>query len=115
LFPENKINLGQNVRLVVQNDRCSVYKIINATGDGLMTCYRLLPGVIMMHCDLHISQYVSELLVKSEMFSIDHCREGRMECRLASGQVFYLDAGSAIVHTADGITPEFFCPTSHCQ
>jgi AraC-like DNA-binding protein len=113
LFPEDKINLGQNVRLVVQNDQCSVYKIKNSTGDGLMTCYQLLPGIALMHCDIHMSQYLSGLQVKTEMFSIDHCREGRMECRLTSGQALYLDAGTALVHTADGIMPEFFCPTSH--
>jgi AraC-like DNA-binding protein len=113
VFPDDKINLGQNVQLVVQNDYCSVYKIQHPTGEGLMTCYQLLPGIVMMHCDLHMSQYISGLQVKTEMFSIDHCREGRMECRLANGQVFYLGAGTAVVHTADGIVPEFFCPTSH--
>jgi AraC-like DNA-binding protein len=66
-----------------------------------------------MHCDMHLSQYFSDLQVNAEMFSIDHCREGRMECRLTNGQSICLDAGSAIVHAADGIMPEFFCPTSH--
>jgi AraC-like DNA-binding protein len=36
-----------------------------------------------------------------------------MECRLTSGLAFYLDTGTAMVHTSDGIMPEFFCPTSH--
>ncbi|MDR1320609.1 MAG: AraC family transcriptional regulator, partial [Gracilibacteraceae bacterium] len=83
MFPDDKIDLGRNVRPVVQNDRCSVYKIQNPTGDGLMTCYRLLPGIVLMHNDMHMSQYFSDLQVKTEMFSIDHCREGRMECRLS--------------------------------
>jgi AraC-like DNA-binding protein len=113
LLPEDKINLGRNVRLVVQNGRCSVYKIQNPTGDGLMTCYQMLPGIVLMHCDMHMSQYLSDLQVNVEMFSIDHCREGRMECRLSSGPIAYLGAGTAMVHTSDGILPEFFCPTSH--
>jgi AraC-like DNA-binding protein len=113
LFPDGKIYLGQNVRLVVQNEQCSVYKIQNHTGEGVMTCYRLLPGIVLMHSDMHIARYLSELRIGIEMFSIDHCREGRMECRLTSGRIFYLDAGTAIVHTAEGIMPEFFCPTSH--
>jgi AraC-like DNA-binding protein len=113
VFPENKILLGRQVRPVVQNGRCSVYKIQNSSGDGLMTCYQLLPGIVLMHCDMHMSQYVSDLQVKAEMFTIDHCREGRMECRLSGGPIVYLDAGTAMVHTADGILPEFFCPTAH--
>ncbi|MDR1540815.1 MAG: AraC family transcriptional regulator [Clostridiales bacterium] len=113
LFPEGKIHFGQNVRLVVQNDRCSVYKIQNPTGDGVMTSFQMLPGMILMHCDMHMSQYLSDLQVNTEMFSIDHCREGRMECCLTNGQSFCLDAGTSMVHTADGIMPEFFCPTSH--
>jgi AraC-like DNA-binding protein len=113
LFPDNRINLGQQVRLIVQNDRCSVYKIQDPTGDGLMTCYQLLPGIVLMHCDMHMSQYLSDLQVNVEMFSIDHCREGRMECRLRSGRALYLVTGTALVHTSEGIMPEFFCPTSH--
>jgi AraC-like DNA-binding protein len=113
LFPDHRINLGQQVRLIVQNDRCSVYKIQDPTGDGLMTCYQLLPGIVLMHCDMHMSEYVSDLQVNVEMFSIDHCREGRMECRLRSGRALYLVTGTAMVHTSAGIMPEFFCPTSH--
>ncbi|MDR2615052.1 MAG: AraC family transcriptional regulator [Oscillospiraceae bacterium] len=113
MFPKEKIDLGQNVMPVVENDRCSVYKIQGPIGDGLMTCYELLPGIVLMHCDMHMPQYFSELRAKAEMFSIDHCREGRMESRLTSGQIIYLDAGTAVVHTADGILPEFSCPTSH--
>jgi AraC-like DNA-binding protein len=113
LFSDDEVYLGRNVRLVVQNDRCSVYKNQNSTGEGLMTCYQLLPGIVLMHCDIHMSQYTSDLRVNTEMFSIDHCREGRMECRLTDGASIYLDLGCAIVHTSDGIMPEFSCPTSH--
>jgi AraC-like DNA-binding protein len=79
----------------------------------MMTCYQLLPGIVLMHCDIHMSQYLSGLRVKVEMFAIDHCREGRMECRLTNGGAFYLEAGTAVAHTTDGIEREFCCPTSH--
>jgi AraC-like DNA-binding protein len=113
LFPDEQINLGKNVRPLVQSEWCSVYKIQDSLGDGLMTCYQLLPGIILMHCDMHMKQYRSDMRVSTEMFSIDHCREGRMECHLTSGPIVYLDRGCAVVHTADEFMPEFFCPTSH--
>jgi AraC-like DNA-binding protein len=78
-----------------------------------MTCYSLLPGIVLMHCDLHMSQYVSDLELRTEMFSIDHCCEGKMECHMITGAICYLDAGCVIVHAADGFTPEFLCPTNH--
>jgi AraC-like DNA-binding protein len=110
---EDKVFLGKNVHLIVRNEQCEVYKVQNATGDGLMTCYHLLPGIVMMHCDMHLSYYSSDLQSMTEMLSLDHCREGRMECQLTSGHMLYLEAGTAIVHDSEGFRSDFACPTSH--
>ncbi|MDR2672296.1 MAG: AraC family transcriptional regulator [Coriobacteriales bacterium] len=110
---EGKVFLGTNIHLIISNEHCEVYKVQNSTGEGLMTCYHLLPGIVMMHCDIHMLYYRSDLQAMTEMFSLDHCREGRMECQLVSGPVLYLDAGSALVHDSEGFHPDFVCPTSH--
>jgi AraC-like DNA-binding protein len=110
---EDKVFLGKNIHLIVRDERCEVYKIQNTTGDGLMTCYHLLPGIVMMHCDMHLSYYSSDLQAMTEMFSLDHCREGRMECQLTSGHMLYLEAGAVLVHDREGFRPDFACPTSH--
>jgi AraC-like DNA-binding protein len=113
MFYEGKVFLGTHIHLIVRSEQCEVYKVTNTTGEGLMTCYHLLPGIVMMCCDMHLSYYHSDLQAMTEMFSLDHCREGRMECQLTSGPVIYLDAGSTLVHNSEGFRPDFACPTSH--
>jgi len=98
LFPDDRFDLGRRVHLVSEDDHCSVYRIEDSDGcsggGGLMTCYRLLPGIVLMHCDMHLSRFCSDLKFGAEMLCIDHCREGRMEGWLDNGQVIILDPGS---------------------
>lgn len=39
--------LGSNVKPVIQNENCSVLMLNDATGEGVMTVYRVMPGVMI--------------------------------------------------------------------
>ena len=73
-------SLGSNVKPVIQNENCSVLMLNDATGEGVMTVYRVMPGVMICFSDMHMEQCASEFELKnnSKIFCIDHCREGKI-------------------------------------
>ena len=80
-------SLGSNVKPVIQNENCSILMLNDATGEGVMTIYRVLPGVMICFSDMHMEQCVSEFELKNDrkIFCIDHCREGRIEMEVKPG------------------------------
>ena len=80
-------SLGSNVKPVIQNENCSVLMLNDATGEGVMTVYRVMPGVMICFSDMHMEQCASEFELKnnSKIFCIDHCREGRIEMEVKPG------------------------------
>ena len=40
-------SLGSNIKPVIQNENCSVLMLNDATGEGVMTVYRVMPGVTL--------------------------------------------------------------------
>ena len=40
-------SLGSNVKPVIQNENCSVLMLNDTTGEGVMTIYRVMPGVMI--------------------------------------------------------------------
>ena len=72
-------SLGSNVKPVIRNENCSVHMLNDTTGEGVMTIYRVMPGVMICFSDIHMEQCVSEFELKNDrkIFCIDHCREGR--------------------------------------
>ena len=74
-------SLGSNVKPVIQNENCSILMLNDVTGEGVMTIYRVLPGVMICFSDMHMEQCVSEFELKNDrkIFCIDPCREGRIE------------------------------------
>lgn len=49
-------NLGSNVKTMIKNENCSVLMMSDATGEGIMTVYRVIPGVfsIMQENELRL-------------------------------------------------------------
>ena len=80
-------NLGSNVKPMIQNENCSVLMLNDTTGEGVMTIYRVMPGVMICFSDMHMEQCVSEFELKNDkkVFCIDHCREGRIEMEVKPG------------------------------
>lgn len=74
-----KLSLDKNVKLVVENEQYEVYKVEEASGEGLMTCYQVFPGIWLMYNDFHIEGCDSKVTPHTDIFCIDYCREGRIE------------------------------------
>ena len=59
-------SLGSNVKPVIQNENCSVLMLNDATGEGVMTVYRVMPGVMICFSDMHMEQCASEFELKND-------------------------------------------------
>ena len=82
--------LGSNVKPVIQNENCSVLMLNDATGEGVMTVYRVMPGVMICFSDMHMEQCASEFYLYSFLFP---------ECPFQSVR---------LCTDADGKYPEYF-------
>lgn len=102
------------VQKIVRNDGCSVYKMKNATGKGVITQYEILPGIVLFYNDFHMSDGQNKnKLPKPNMIEINHCREGRFECTFQNGDKLYLGAGDLSIHRLTQETSGTTFPLSH--
>ncbi|WP_455615939.1 helix-turn-helix transcriptional regulator [Eisenbergiella sp.] len=96
LFPG--MDFGNGIAEIAENENCIVLKVENETGEGVMTCYKLFPGVVVMYNDYHMSYCVTEFQTTgSELLCIDHCREGAIERLLHPDVYYYFSAGDVTV------------------
>lgn len=80
-------NLGSNVKTMIKDDNCSVLMMSDSTGEGVMTVYRVMPGVMVCFSDMHMEKCYSEFELREDksVFCLDHCREGRIEMEVKPG------------------------------
>ena len=80
-------NLGSNVKIIIKNENCSVFMLNDSTGEGVMTVYRVMPGVMVCFSDMHMEKCTSEfeLCKDKKVLCIDHCLEGRIEMEVQPG------------------------------
>lgn len=92
------LELGDEVSEVMHADNCSVLKIENETGEGIMTCYMLFPGVVVMYNDFHMSYCDTSFEIDGQqMLCVDHCREGSMERFVRPEVYYYFSPGNCAV------------------
>jgi AraC-like DNA-binding protein len=108
-----KLSLDGNVKLVVENEQCAVYKVEDASGEGFMTCYQVFPGIALMYNDFYIDGCNSQVTPHAEIFCVDHCREGRIEWEMDNGSCMYQDAGILRFDTREKQKRYFNCPLHH--
>ncbi len=98
---------------LAQSNGCSVYRLRNESGDGTITLYEVFPGVMVGYNDFHMQCYESDLVMKGDMFCIDHCREGRMEYMAGERSYSYVEAGDIKLDRRLTHTGHFEFPLSH--
>ena len=92
------VDCGDNVKEIICDGNCKVFKIENETGEGIMTAYEVFPGALVMFNDFHMAYCESKFQAKDvEIFCIDHCREGSMEYEQNNDYCYYFEAGDLVV------------------
>jgi AraC-like DNA-binding protein len=108
-----RASLDESIKLVVENDHCAVYKVEEPSGEGLMTCYQVFPGIVLMYNDFHIERSNSQVRPQADVFCVDHCREGRIEWELDNGNCMYQEPGILQFDTHEKHKRNFTCPLRH--
>ena len=110
------INLAKNCKdaaLLAESDGCSVYQFRNETGEGVITVYKVFPGVTLSYNDFHLRYYDSDFIPGRDIFCIDHCREGRLEYAAKNDAYSYVEAGDLKLDRRLTHTGRFEMPLSH--
>ena len=86
---------GEAAQTIIRGENCSVYKMENETGEGVITRYPVFPGIELLYDDIHMSCGVAHREdPRADLLEINHCRTGRFECEFSDGRAVYL--GEAI-------------------
>lgn len=106
---------GTAAQMIAKEDGCSVFKMENETGEGIMTCYPIFPGIELVYNDMHIAvvRAKQNKLPRPDIMEINHCREGRFECEFSDGRTAYLGAGDLAVNMLTHPTSSSWFPLSH--
>lgn len=99
--------------LFMENDGCGVYQFRNETGEGTITSYEVFPGVSLAYNDFHMQYYDSSFRPETDVFCIDHCREGRLEYAAGEDAYSYVEAGDLKLDRRLTHTGRFEMPLSH--
>ena len=51
---------GEAAQTIIRGENCSVYKMENETGEGVITRYPVFPGIELLYRDLHAATGVRE-------------------------------------------------------
>ncbi len=89
----NNIDFGTNVTDVFEKDNCKIMRLTSGTGEGIMTAYQVMDGIMIMHNNFHMESCLSNFAEKGSFLCIDHCREGRIETCILPDSVCCLSSG----------------------
>lgn len=103
----------EGAKPLAQSDGCSVYQLRNESGEGTITIYEVFPGVMLAYNDFHMRYYDSEFRPGTELWCIDHCREGRLEYAVKEDAYSYVEAGDLKLDRRLMHTGRFEMPLSH--
>ena len=99
---------------IIRGENCSVYKMENETGEGVITRYPVFPGIELLYDDIHMSCGVAHREdPRADLLEINHCRTGRFECEFSDGRAVYLGEGDLAVNVMTNRTRETWFPLSH--
>ncbi|ADY56424.1 transcriptional regulator, AraC family [Syntrophobotulus glycolicus DSM 8271] len=102
------------MRVLSQNEICTVYYIENKTGNGVITYYSIFPGVEVYYNDFHMSDgFKRQNMSNADIMEINHCREGRAECEFKSGGCEYLGEGDLTINMVAYPGDSLCFPLSH--
>lgn len=102
------------VQKTVSEDGGSIYKMQNVTGEGMITQYKILPGIELFYNDFHMKDGQNKnKLPHPDVLEINHCREGRFECVFGNGDCQYFGAGDLAINRLTNETTSTTFSLSH--
>ena len=104
----------QKVQKTTGKNNRTIYKMNNETGEGIITQYIILPGIQFFYNDFHMSNGQNQnKLPHADVLELNHCREGRFECRFANGTYQYIGSGDLAINLLSNQTVSTSFPLFH--
>lgn len=111
---KSQVLCTSETQVIIKGADCSVYKIENETGEGVITRYPVFSGIEILYNDIHMTNGVKHnKSPRSNLLEINHCRIGRFECEFLRGGSIYLGEGDLAVNVMTNITNQTWFPLSH--
>lgn len=105
--------VGEDISVVHPAPGCSVCRIAGDEGSIDLTLYDVFPGICLIYNDVHISHCSIAIdHPVGNIIEIEHCREGRIECR-DGDNYFYLAQGDISIRKKYGTGRDLEFPLSH--
>ncbi|MDO4285596.1 MAG: AraC family transcriptional regulator [Eubacteriales bacterium] len=101
---------GEEVCVQARTQESTLYRLKGLDGgEVLMTSYALFPGIELIYNDVHTHSCGIEKGVNGNLFEINHCAEGRIECRFRKDYL-YLGPGDLAISRKDGVGHSSYFP-----
>lgn len=105
--------VGEKISVAHPTPGCSVCRIVSDEGSTDLTLYDVFPGICLIYNDVHIPHCSIAIdHPVGNIIEIEHCREGRIECR-DGDNYFYLAQGDISIRKKYGTGRELEFPLSH--
>lgn len=98
------------MRIVEMNAEKTIMEVANHTGKAQLTKYTIYPGMDIVYLDAHIQQFSCYARPHPNVFAINHCEEGRVECQFRNGEFLYMGPNDMSVGWRSN---EAFCHTTY--
>lgn len=111
-FQSEKL-LSNTSKEIIKGDTSIVIQLRNTHGEGSFTVYELCDGLTMMYNDFHMPYCESDIEIRENIFCIDFCNEGRVECERKNYTLSYLSHGDIKFEKRDVHNSRFEFPLNH--
>lgn len=101
------------VKVDIQTDDCTVYRMESDNGEGIMTSYKVFPGIELLYNDFNMGSCFHNKRPCYDIMEINHCRQGRFECDFDNGSYVYLEEGDLAVNMLSNRTKNSCFPLEH--
>lgn len=85
--------------IVAQNNDHVVCRLDPEYGQGTASVYAVMPGVEVISFNFQTSRFIPTLHSKSNILELNHCQEGRAECKMKDGCLQYIGEGDLFMNT----------------
>ncbi|EPY6470531.1 helix-turn-helix domain-containing protein [Clostridium sporogenes] len=96
-----------------KNGYRTVYKMDSPNGVGTMTVYKLFTGIELIINEFESATCSCNVPSYDNVIEINHCKEGRQECKFSGGSYLYLGEGDLSINTMNNCANTMGFPLKH--
>ena len=102
-----------NISVLIENDGCQVVKVDGYDGDGFVTLYEVIDGILILYNDFHMTACPTPAAGLESNFSVEYCKEGRIEMQCDNNSNYYAEKGDFRIVSALHGSGKCYFPLSH--